>query len=111
MYNTMYGGVGATPQTNPVPNQPATTSAQNKVVNPIHIKIEDQTGIDVRGGAGFGQNGPGPIIGTTNNAVNSKVMPNSFSMKPSLANTTQNSIQIKKQFQQTSQKFGTAIKG
>ena len=35
MYNTMYGGV----QTNQI------QAGNNNTINPIHIKIEDQTGI------------------------------------------------------------------
>ena len=69
MYNTMYGGNG--------------TTTQGKA-GPIHIKIEDQTGI----------NSGGKFTNIQNTG-----QPNT------IPSTT-----TKKQFQQTAQKFGNAIK-
>ena len=69
MYNTMYGGL----------SQNAIQSQAN-AKQPIHIKIEDQTGVS-----------PGLKVGSQNHS--------------------HTGASTKKQFQSTTQKFGTAIKG
>ena len=55
MYNTMYGGIGAVgnvPAHGPNSTQNAPTQAGAKTNNnPIHIKIEDQTGVPSQPGS------------------------------------------------------------